>query len=102
MHLDVQSVEPNAFDQEDINILTALADQVSIAIQNARQHAETQKSPGRIHDCQPSIYFNRMAAIYQKPETAGIRHTGARTEIIYAEKEKVQKENPIACQFATA
>ena len=27
--LDVQSVEPNAFDQEDINILTTLADQVS-------------------------------------------------------------------------
>ncbi len=34
--LDVQSVEPNAFSQEDVSILSVLADQVSVAIQNAR------------------------------------------------------------------
>jgi len=32
--LDVQSTEPEAFSQEDINILSVLSDQVSIAIQN--------------------------------------------------------------------
>jgi GAF domain-containing protein len=42
--LDVQSTEPNAFSQEDIAILATLADQVSIAIQNARQNEETQSS----------------------------------------------------------
>src|SRR5919108_140765 len=41
--LDVQSTEPNSFLQEDINILSTLADQVSIAIQNARQFEETRK-----------------------------------------------------------
>jgi nitrate/nitrite-specific signal transduction histidine kinase len=41
--LDVQSTEPGAFSQEDINILSTLADQVSVAIQTARQFEETQK-----------------------------------------------------------
>jgi GAF domain-containing protein len=36
--LDVHSKEMNAFAQEDATILSTLADQVSIAIQNARSH----------------------------------------------------------------
>jgi GAF domain-containing protein len=42
--LDVQSREPNAFGQEDIRILTALSDQVAIAIDNARLFEETRKA----------------------------------------------------------
>ncbi len=42
--LDVQSTESNAFNQDDIQILTTLADQVSIAIANARLYEETQKA----------------------------------------------------------
>jgi transcriptional regulator with GAF, ATPase, and Fis domain len=42
--IDVQSTEQNAFGQEDIQILTTLADQVSIAITNARLYEETQKT----------------------------------------------------------
>jgi GAF domain-containing protein/HAMP domain-containing protein len=34
--LDVQSTEPNAFLSEDVEVLSMLADQVSVAIQNAR------------------------------------------------------------------
>jgi GAF domain-containing protein len=41
--LDVQSTEANAFSQEDISILSTLADQVSIALQNAKQFEQTQK-----------------------------------------------------------
>ena len=33
--LDIQSAQPNAFTEEDVSILTILADQVAIAIQNA-------------------------------------------------------------------
>jgi len=40
--LDIQSTEPNAFQQEDIEILSILADQVSIAIQSAQSHETTQ------------------------------------------------------------
>ncbi len=42
--LDIQSRVPNAFYQEDIEILTTLADQVSVAIANARLYEETQKA----------------------------------------------------------
>jgi GAF domain-containing protein len=42
--LDIQSIEPNAFNREDIEILITLADQVSVAIANARLYEETQKT----------------------------------------------------------
>jgi GAF domain-containing protein len=42
--MDVQSTEQNAFRQEDIQILATLADQVSVAIANARLYEDTQKS----------------------------------------------------------
>jgi GAF domain-containing protein len=41
--LDVQSIEENAFQPEDVEILSTLADQVAIAIQNARSFEITQE-----------------------------------------------------------
>jgi GAF domain-containing protein/DNA-binding response OmpR family regulator len=40
--LDVQSNRPNAFEEEDIQALTALAAQIAIAIDNARLYEEAQ------------------------------------------------------------
>jgi GAF domain-containing protein len=42
--LDVQSRETNAFVQEDISVLATLADQVAVAIENARLHDESRKA----------------------------------------------------------
>jgi GAF domain-containing protein/HAMP domain-containing protein len=42
--LDVQSVEEAAFTPEDIEVLQVLADQVAVAIENARLFAETQEA----------------------------------------------------------
>jgi GAF domain-containing protein len=42
--LDVQSMETDAFSQEDINVLTTLADQIAIAIENARLFGEARKA----------------------------------------------------------
>ena len=42
--LDVQSIKTNAFSQEDVSILSALADQVSIAIQNARSYQKSREA----------------------------------------------------------
>ncbi len=41
--LDVQSTEPNAFLPEDTETLHTLADQVTVAIQNARSHEATHR-----------------------------------------------------------
>ncbi len=42
--LDVQSEEAGAFSEEDISVLSLLADQISIAIQNSRLYAETRQA----------------------------------------------------------
>jgi GAF domain-containing protein len=42
--LDVQSTATNAFSQEDISVLTTLADQVAIAIENARLFGESRSA----------------------------------------------------------
>jgi len=41
--LDIQSIVSNAFQEEDIDVLATLADQVSIAIQNARSYETSQE-----------------------------------------------------------
>ena len=42
--LDVQSTQPNAFAKENVDTLSILADQVSIAIENSRLFEEAQKA----------------------------------------------------------
>lgn len=42
--LDVQSVEPEAFAKEDVAVLQTLADQVAVAISNARLFQQTQEA----------------------------------------------------------
>ncbi|MCE9647578.1 MAG: GAF domain-containing protein [Chloroflexi bacterium] len=42
--LDVQSSETNAFTDEDVKILSTLADQVGIAIQNARSYQQSREA----------------------------------------------------------
>jgi len=42
--LDVQSTESNAFTESDVNILSTLADQVAIALENARLFSESREA----------------------------------------------------------
>jgi GAF domain-containing protein len=42
--LDVQSTKPGAFTDDDVNTLGVLADQIAIAIQNARLFGQTQQA----------------------------------------------------------
>lgn len=42
--LDVQSTEPDAFSQEDVAVLQTLADQIAVAISNARLFQQAQES----------------------------------------------------------
>jgi GAF domain-containing protein/HAMP domain-containing protein len=42
--LDVQTMEQSAFSEEDVNILSTLADQVSLAIENVRLYSETRSA----------------------------------------------------------
>src|SRR5690606_5585504 len=42
--LDLQSKNPNAFNQDDVTVLQILADQIAIAIENARAYELSQKA----------------------------------------------------------
>jgi len=42
--LDVQSTAENAFDERDVKVLSALADQIAVALDNARLYSASQKA----------------------------------------------------------
>jgi GAF domain-containing protein len=82
--LDVQSTLPNAFDQDDISILITLADQVSIAIQNAKQHEENQRALAESEALSRLFVRSGWQEFMKKRKLTGIRHSGARATLLYA------------------
>ena len=81
--LDVQSTEPNAFSQEDVAILTTLADQVSIAIQNARQNEETRKALSESDSLSKQFVQTGWQEFSKRKNLLGIHHSGARATLLY-------------------
>jgi GAF domain-containing protein/HAMP domain-containing protein len=81
--LDVQSTESNAFDHEDIRVLGTLADQVSIAIQNARQYEETRRALAESDSLSRQFVQRGWSRFTRTRKLEGIRHTGARMTLLY-------------------
>lgn len=80
--LDVQNVEPNAFGQEDIQVLSTLAEQVSVAITNARLYEETQRALIEAE----MVYRGELRSGWQKfsksLNLAGIRRKGTKSTLL--------------------
>lgn len=93
--LDVQSTEPSAFSQEDITILSTLADQVSIAIQNARQFEETRKALKEAEVLSRQFIQTGWQNFTKNKNLVGLRHTGARASILYRTNGKTQQEEDL-------
>jgi GAF domain-containing protein len=91
--LDVQSDEPNAFSQDDINILSTLADQVGIAIQNAKQFEETRKALAESDVLSRQFSQTGWQQFMKSQKLAGIHHTGARATLLYTKNGKGKDEN---------
>lgn len=60
--LDVQSTEVNAFKQEDVETLSILADQIAIAIENARLLEETQQALAEIQ----AVYGESISRAWER------------------------------------
>ena len=90
--LDVQSTEPNAFSAEDINILSTLADQVSIAIQNAKQFEQTRQALNESDLLSRQFVQSGWQQFTKHRNLVGIRHTGARASLLY--KHDGQEQTP--------
>jgi GAF domain-containing protein len=86
--LDVQSTEPNAFTSEDINILSTLADQVSIAIQNAQQFEQTRQLLNESELLSRQFIQTGWQQFTKQRNLVGIHHTGARASLLYKKNGK--------------
>jgi GAF domain-containing protein len=77
--LDIQSTEANAFTSQDIEALSALADQVSLAIQNARLFDQTEKSLVESNAIQRQYIRETWSRLPKEEKLSGFRYsaTGA-------------------------
>lgn len=78
--LDVQSNQSNAFSQEDSEVLQILADQISAAIDNARQFEQTQRSLSEVETIYRQYLRREWGRLGQSESMMGYRHTIAGTE----------------------
>ena len=75
--LDVQSTEANAFSSDDIEVLSILADQVALAIQNARLFEQTQQSLKEAEAVYRQYVRETWSRLPQEQKLAGFRYSGA-------------------------
>ena len=80
--LDVQSTEPNAFSPDDLQVLTALANQVAISMENLRLLTETRAALAQVQQ----VYDEFTRAEWSKTITnmgqPGFRYNDGRIEIV--------------------
>jgi len=80
--LDVQSTVPGAFSNDDLQVLTALANQVSIALENARLLTEARASLTQVQEVYNEFTraeWSRASTLAQQP---GFRYHAGRIEML--------------------
>ena len=80
--LDVQSTEINAFSSDDLQVLTALANQVSIALENARLLTETRSALAQVQNVYDEFTRAEWSRTISKAEQPGFRYKTGRIEML--------------------
>ncbi len=80
--LDVQSKEAGAFSTEDLQVLTALANQVSIAIENARLLSEARTALAQVQEVYNEFTRSEWSRTISKVEQKGFRYQTGRIEML--------------------
>ncbi|MEP7136650.1 MAG: GAF domain-containing protein [Chloroflexota bacterium] len=88
--LDVQSTRPNDFTDSDITTLTTLADQIAIAIENARLFTEARESLDKTEETFSSYVKQEWSSFASQAKNTGYVFDGTRT-IALAKREKQEK-----------
>ncbi|HKE33088.1 MAG TPA: GAF domain-containing protein, partial [Candidatus Angelobacter sp.] len=73
--LDVQSTKPGAFTEGDANTLTTLADQIAIAIENARLFGQTQQARDEAENLYNQYLHTEWKTFLQWEQNLGYRQT---------------------------
>ena len=80
--LDVQSIEAEAFSANDLQILTTLANQVTIAIENARLLTETRAALVQVQEVYDEFTRTEWGRTISKAELKGFRYNSGRIEML--------------------
>jgi PAS domain S-box-containing protein len=74
--LDIQSIEPDAFDQDDVEIFQVLADQLAISIDNARLLSESERRLKQVDDLNRQLTRSSWAEFIDErsPETLSYQY----------------------------
>lgn len=88
--LDVQSIEENAFTQDDINILSTLADQVSIAIRNASLYEEARDALAQTEIANSQLTKRAWSDFQRVAPILGYRFDGSKPEPLTQPKDDQQ------------
>lgn len=80
--LDVQSMEAGAFSIEDLQVLTALANQVSISLENARLLTETRAALTQVQEVYNEFTRAEWSRTIAQAEQPGFRYQTGRIEIL--------------------
>lgn len=91
--LDVQSKATNAFKEEDINILSVLADQVSTAIQNARSFQESHEAREQAERAAAQLSEQQWKQFLKRQTTPGFHFDGVLTRQVAPHSQ--MKDQPV-------
>jgi GAF domain-containing protein len=80
--LDVQSTEAGAFSNEDLQVLTALANQVAIALENARLLTETRAALIQVQEVYNEFTRAEWSRAVSQAEQPGFRYQTGRIEMM--------------------
>lgn len=83
--LDVQSIHTNAFSNDDLQVLTALANQVSVALENARLLTEARTALAQVQNVYDEFTRAEWSRTIAKAEQPGFRYNTGRIEMLETE-----------------
>jgi len=80
--LDVQSTESGAFTEDDLQVLGTLANQVAIALENARLLSEARASATQVQEVYNEFVRTEWSRTAKNAEQAGFRYSIGRIEML--------------------
>jgi len=89
--LDVQSTQSNAFSESDVANLSTLADQIAIAIENARLFSESREALRRSEEAFSQYVQQEWSSFARQIKTTGYKFDGKRTMPL--DKKETQKKS---------
>ena len=93
--LDIQSTEANAFTEEDYSVLSILADQVAIAIQNAKSNEETKRALQEAEFSFSQLTGHAWRKFSRERDVKGYRFRGIKAEPIQGQSSEAKANGQI-------